>query len=527
MSSDELTGIAEKAAQGGLFLFVGNASATVILAIGSIIIARLLGSSVYGLYTLALLIPTLLVSVADAGMNYAIVRFTAKLRSQGEHYAANKTIRLAFVLKLSASVVAFLICYSGAETIAVTVLNRPELASFLRLASAFIVFQAVLDATNSSYIGLDLMQYSAGIQILYSILKSVLAPALILVGFGLAGAIGGYVLGVAVAGVAGAVVLFTRHANPARRMGGSSSVELSVLLRYGLPLYLASILTVLLSQYQNIVLARFASNLQIGNFNAAWNFNSLLLILVYPITTAMFPTFSKMDPRNQRSDLTRAFTLTVKYASLIMIPASVAVMTFSRDLVYLTYGRGYALAPQYLMLLSALYLLTAVSYLILGTFLNGVAETRTVLRMSILTLAVYLPLGPVLTSLLGPYGLLIAYIFSNAASTLYGVRQASMKFGARPDLKASAKTLLAALIAAMPPIALLLSHMTGLGVVNLIIGGGLYLVTYLTLAPILAAVGKSDIDNLSTILSKTRIVATFARPVLGYEARILSAMHRE
>jgi uncharacterized membrane protein len=118
-----------------------------------------------------------------------------------------------------------------------------------------------------------------------------------------------------------------------------------------------------------------------------------MMILIYPITTSMFPMFSKMDPRNQRSDLARGFVLAVKYTSLLMIPASVAVMVFSRDLIYLTFGSGYVLAPQYLVLLAALYLLTAISYLVIGSFLSGIADTRTVLKMSVVTLAVYLPLS--------------------------------------------------------------------------------------------------------------------------------------
>jgi len=101
-----------------------------------------------------------------------------------------------------------------------------------------------------------------------------------------------------------------------------------------------------------------------------------------------------------------------------------------------------------------------------------------------------------------------------------------MKFGALPDLRASGRILLAASSAAIPVIALVLWHATGTGIVNLITGGVLYLVAYLTLAPVLGAIGESDIDNLETILCKTRIVATLAKPVLGYEARILSAMHR-
>jgi O-antigen/teichoic acid export membrane protein len=74
VSSDELTTTAQKAAQGRLFLFIGNASSTVILAVGAILVARLLGPSSYGLYTLSLIIPTLLVSLSDAGMNFALVK---------------------------------------------------------------------------------------------------------------------------------------------------------------------------------------------------------------------------------------------------------------------------------------------------------------------------------------------------------------------------------------------------------------------------------------------------------------------
>jgi O-antigen/teichoic acid export membrane protein len=299
------------------------------------------------------------------------------------------------------------------------------------------------------------------------------------------------------------------------------------MLGYGFPLYAAAILSVFLTQYQSIVLAHFASNVEIGNFGATWNFTTFMMILSYPITTSMFPMFSKMDPKSQRSDLARGFVLAVKYASLLMIPASVAVMVFSRNLIYLTYGSGYALAPQYLVLLAALYLLTAISYLVLGSFLNGIADTGTVLKMSVVTLAVYLPLGPALATLWGPFGLLIAYILSIATSTVYGLRQTSVKHGARPDLRASRRILLAALGAAVPTVGLIQLDGAGAGVVNLVVGGLLYLVVYLTLAPILGAVEKQDILNLRTLLGGTRMVAVLVNPVFDYESKLLSAMKRK
>jgi len=527
MSSDELTIIAVKAARGGLFLFIGNASSTVILAVGIIIVARLLGPSSYGLYTLALVIPTLLVTLSDAGMNFALVRYPARLRSVGDHARASRLIRLGFLLKLAISIVAFLVCYAGSAQIATIVLNRPELAPFLQLASLMIIFQAIFDATSNSFIGQDLMQYSASVQIMQAILKGTLGPALVLIGLGIRGAISGYVLALAAAGLIGATILFTGHARSSKQRSDSVSMELRELLRYSLPLYVASILGVFLTQYQSIVLAHFASNIEIGNFGATWNFTNFMMILIYPITTAIFPMFSKMDPKSQRSDLARGFVLAVKYTSLLIIPASVAVMIFSRELIYLTYGSGYTFAPQYLVLLSALYLLSVISYLVLGSFLNGVADTGTVVKMSILTLAVYLPLGPLLAWLWGPQGLLVAYILTSAVSTIYGIRTTSVRFGARPDLRVGGRVLLAALGAAVPTVALIQLDGAGVGAVNLIVGGLLYLTAYLTLAPILGAVDKQDVLNLRTLLRSMRMVARLLNPVFNYELRLLSAMRQD
>jgi O-antigen/teichoic acid export membrane protein len=527
MSSNELTTIAQKAVRGGVFLFVGFASSTVILAVGIIIVARLLGPSSYGLYTLALIIPTLLISLSDAGMNSALVRLPARLRAEGDPARANRLIRLGFMLKLAFSIVASLICYVSSTMIATNVLNRSELAPFLRIASLIIVFQSIFDATNYSFIGQDRMQYTAGVQIMQSTLKCTLAPAFVLIGLGVAGAIWGYVLALAAAGLIGATLLLTRHTRSSNQTSDLASTEVRALLGYGLPLYLASILGVFLSQYQNIVLAHLASNVEIGNFGATWNFTLLMTILIYPIATPMFPMFSKIDPKSQRSDLSRGFVLAVKYTSLLMVPASVAVMVFSRNLVYLTFGSGYTLAPQYLMLLAAFYLLAAISDPVIGNFLSGIADTETVLKMSVVTLAVYLPLGPVLAWLWGPLGLIVAYILSNATGDVYGLRQTSGKYDARPDLRAGGRIILAALGAAVPTLALIQLDGAGVGIVNLAVGGLLYMFVYLTLAPVLRAVDKQDILNLRTLLSNTRILATLLNPVFNYEMKLLSTIRRD
>jgi O-antigen/teichoic acid export membrane protein len=118
MSSDELSTIAQKAARGGLFLFIGNSSSTVILAVGAIIVARLLGPFDYGLYTLTVTFPILLVALADVGMNYALIRLPARLRAEGDHARANRLIKLGFLLNLGISTIASILCYAGSTIFA-------------------------------------------------------------------------------------------------------------------------------------------------------------------------------------------------------------------------------------------------------------------------------------------------------------------------------------------------------------------------------------------------------------------------
>lgn len=532
MPSDDLTGVAKKAARGGVFLFAGNASSTVILAIGSIIIARLLGPSNYGLFSLTMFVPFLLNDLVDIGISSALVKIPAKLIAEGDSDGARRILKLGVLLKLATGAAGFFVCYVGADLISTFILNRPELSSFLRIASAVIVFQAVFDATASSFLGLDRMQYSASLQVLQSIMKSVLGPGLVLLGFGVSGAVTGTVISVAVAGAVGAAILFSRYARSVSIGTGQCLVrEVHLVLEYCAPLYLAGIVGMFSSRYQNIVLAYFATNMEIGNFNAASNLATVISILTYPITMALFPMFSKMDPLNQKRDIMRAFELASKYSSLLVLPATVAVMSLSTDLVYATYGRQYSLAPHYLTLLSSLYILTAVGYLVVANFLQGVGDTSTVFKMSVVYFAIYLPLGPVLASFWSVAGLVVASVLSAAATILYAVRKASFKFDVHVDLKANARILLAALISAIPTIltALLFQivKLTQIPILNLIVGGLVYLIVYLTLVPVVGAASISDINNLKTMFLRIPIVRTLMKPVFSYETEILAAIGRD
>ena len=71
--------MAKVSAAGGFHLLWGLVISTLISAVGTIFIARLLGSDQYGLFTVVLIVPMLISAFRDWGVNAAMVRFTAQL----------------------------------------------------------------------------------------------------------------------------------------------------------------------------------------------------------------------------------------------------------------------------------------------------------------------------------------------------------------------------------------------------------------------------------------------------------------
>src|SRR5665647_2684651 len=89
--------IAKTSTRGSFHYLWGLVLSTVISAVGTIFIARLLGSDQYGLYTIVLAAPSLIVTFRDWGINSAMIKFTAQYRAE-DRIAEIRSIFLTGVL---------------------------------------------------------------------------------------------------------------------------------------------------------------------------------------------------------------------------------------------------------------------------------------------------------------------------------------------------------------------------------------------------------------------------------------------
>lgn len=522
--ADELAKITEESVRGGFFLFSGAALATAIMAISAILIGRLLGPELYGQYNLVLVIPSLLLLVTDFGINTGITKFAASLRVNGKSESVATIIRRGTLFRLLVGVAMFIPSLIFAGYFAMLI-NRPDFGSYIQIALISLVFQVIFATSTSAFVGLDKSEYTALATNVQAIAKTVLQISFVLLGFSIAGALIGYVGGYVIASVlAGAILFFRLLKSEKSNQRESFGETLRVLTRYGAPLYVSILLTGILPLYQQVILAFFTSDAAIGNLRAASNFVALLAVIPGSITTALLPTFSKVDS-STTEEVNTLFKRANKYTCVLIVPTTILIILFSRQIVDIIYGPIYNSAPLFLVISSLSYLLVAIGSLGLTSLFNGLGETRLTLQVTIIYFLLLIILTPIFASAYDVPGALVASLISNIGGASYAAYVARNKLRVQFNLGPVARIYLAAGLSSIPSLIMLRfmpsNDILTLDILTLIIGAGMYLLIFVTLMPLIRIVNDSELNALASVTGKIPVLKLIVKPLLRYQRKIL------
>jgi O-antigen/teichoic acid export membrane protein len=516
--SDNLKTIAQDGFVGGFYLFVGNILSTLIWGVGTIIIARVLGPEEYGLYSLALVVPSILAHLVDLGINRTLTRFSAKFRVEGKEEAVPSIIRSGIVFKSIISILVFILCFNLADVFAVHLLQRPELTAAIRIALLLVPARALLTATDSAFIGLDKTHYYTLTTNVRAILDTVLTSFLVVLGIGLIGGLIGRVASVAVASLLGSLLLIKYIRSLKESSSHNFADNLQLILRYGFPLYLTILLNFFIGQYRTVVLAFFASDFEIGNFQVTTNFSRILTIMSFPLGI-LLPAFSKLSTKS--TDRKKLFDHSVKYTTLLLVPVTVFITCASEEIVHTLYGPSYALAPVYLSLHILTVLFRDLGTNVFAQILNGLGATKNIFIANLIALGALIPLAPTLIMFIGVPGLIIANIISRFSSIVYMFYTLHTKFDLRVKSQSILKICAVSFFSVIPPLIFFrFSFFPDL--INLLLGGVLYLFTLLTLIPLTKTLSTEDIQNLRGMLKNLRSLRFIYVPLFKYVDALLN-----
>jgi len=519
--------MAKVSARGGFSLFWGLVASTVISAVGVIVIARLLSPSEYGLVTVALAAPGLVTLFRDWGVNSAMIKYTAQYRSENRISEVKNILAAGLSFELTSGLLLSIILFLLSDFIATKIFNRPETTQLIQAASFIVFAGALLTVSQSLFTGYEKMEFTSITMICQSISKTFLAPILILFGFGAFGAVLGSMISVLAAGLVGILLLYAKIYRKINASNdGLKVVEtLKTMLKFGLPLSISSILGGFLSQFYNFLVVIYCADALIGNYSVATNFIVLITFFSTPISTVLFPAFSKLNPEHEDETLRSAFQLSVKYASLIVVPVAAALMALSQPALTTLFGEKYSYAPSYLTLLAISYLYTAFGSLSVGNLIISQGETKFSMKLSLITVAVGLPLSLILIPKLGIIGLILTTLVAGIPSLSIALWYVKRHYGATIDWTSSTKILSASIFSASVT-HLILTQLPLPSWTELALGAIAFLTIYIISVSLIGAVKRSDIENIKEMMEELGPISKLLNPPLNIIEKLIQKIHR-
>lgn len=510
--------IARQSARGGLVLFAGNLVSTVLNAAAVILIARLLGPADYGIYTLAILIPSTLQLFTGLGVNTAVMRYAPYYASVGREEDAKRLTRKSIEFHILTGSAFSLLQYIFSGAIATYVLFRPDMAPFLRLSSVYVFCQSVLLAGTASAVGWKWMSLASWSQVLQSVAKLVLAPALILIGLGVYGALAGQIVSPLFGGALAVALLVATRLHASRSAGPGREEGLSMMVRFGLPAYSGMLLNGLASSFLIVVLAYIAENSVVGFFQVAVNFVTPILLISTATANALVPAFASLD--GTKGNLRVALNRSMKYVAAAMMPATVFLAAAAGPLVGILYGPSFVDSIGYLRLLAVSMVPVAMGFVVFPVYFNGTGKTRRTLVVYATRAVSVVVLAPLLALSfgLGIPGIIYAYFASYSLSSLSGAVLAK-----KEGSSVAARSLLAMLFASAVSYlaSFWIPEFVRLTAVALLAQLAVFFMVFVTLVPLLEALDGPDLDTLERSLGHLWLVGPFASLFLRYERALL------
>jgi len=494
------TEMAKVSAKGGFHLLWGLVTSTIISAVGTILIARLLGADNMGLYTIAVAAPNLIITFRDWGINTAMVKYSAQYNSEN-NVAKIRSIFVSgvlFELIMGLALAIFAISISG---VLAQLFQRPAIAQLIQITSLFILSGALINASTAAYTGMERMHLNSIMLIVQSLVKTGLIIGLVLLGLGTLGAVVGFSVAVLVAGITGLLLMYTMYTSLPKPVGGKLELGATtkMMLKYGLPLSVSGILTGFLTQFYSYIMAIFVTdNSAIGNYGVAISFVVLITFFATPVTTMLLPAFSKLDYTKDNQVLKNIFQYSVKYSALIVVPVTVMVMALAQPAIGTIFQESYTQAPMYLALLASAYVLSALGSLSVGNLINSQGDTRYNLKLSILSAVIGFPLSLVLVYYFAIVGLIVTTIIVSIPPILLSLGFIKRRYNVSIDWLSSVKILFSSGVTGVLTY-FLVTWLPFSHPIRLVIGVVVFVVVFLLLAVGTRTIDRTDLESIRQI----------------------------
>ncbi|WP_255190997.1 oligosaccharide flippase family protein [Natronobeatus ordinarius] len=333
-------------------VLVGGIIASVAKLGERVVIGRLLSPDAYGEVSVGLALLTFTVTFALAGTTQGVSRYVPRYEDRTDQRGVWVSgLLVAGTLALVGALGLFL----AAEWLAATFFETAEAVTFVRLLALALPFTVGFRIAVAGIRGYENTVFrTVAEDFVDPFLRIGLIGLLLLAGMGIVAAGVAYLLA-AVATFLVAHLLFARLM-PLR---GPFRTHTRELVRFSAPLVVSTVVGVMLTRTDTLMLGYFRSSYEVGIYDAAYPLANGLLVALTAFGFLYLPIASRLDADDDRDAVDDIYATTTKWVYVLTFPAFCLFVVFPRDVIHLFFGPAYTDAALVLPILATGFFLSA------------------------------------------------------------------------------------------------------------------------------------------------------------------------
>jgi O-antigen/teichoic acid export membrane protein len=492
----DLGGTLKESAKGSLILMIGQILSTLILAVGVLIVANLLGQEDFGLLNTALAPVSIAMIFQDMGVNSALIKYISLNRYEKKRGNLKVFLESGLILTFVTSFILTCTLFLSSGYLAERVYGIKELGPLIRYLSPMIIGQSLLTTAYGITVGYERMELRSGLQILYSFMKSIAAPVLVYIGYGVLGAIMGELVPVLVTGVVGLFLIVLIYSKEREYQGSLSLFKATkMIVWYSSPLFLSRVLTGVQPHIYTSLLVIAFGNIMTGNWNAVLRFSALLAFVTMPISTTLFPLFSKLE--NKVTELKFIYQNSVKFSTLFAYPIAIAIMVLSDQIASVLLS-DYEFASFFLRIYMLTFTWIGIGSNSNGALLNSHRMTKETLKITFTQFLITIPTSFYIIPKYGVNGLIGLLFVSGFVGNLFSLKIIWSSFNFSFEMTSFTK-LLATAILTFTISTYFVNALNFNTWIEIFLGGGFTFIIYFIIVIFMQVLDETDIMYLSNI----------------------------
>lgn len=342
--------------RGAGITFIGKTTEGVIRYIYIIVVARMLGVELFGLFMLGFTIVIMANLLSRLGLEFGVIKHVSLYNGASDRSRMKGAIVQSLKFSILASVIVALILFFASDFISVHIFKKLQLEQVLKILIISLPFLSSSIILLGATVGFKVTHYwVCGMSTFLPIANLVLAVLFVHLGFGIKGVALAYLMATFLTSILS--VVFLRKVFP-DFLETKAVPETRKLLRFSIPLLIVLYFSFIIRWTDTLMLGSFKLSEDVGIYNGAMR-TTLLIVMIFQSFNPIFaPVIADLYNKRETHKLENLLKITSKWVFASSFPIFLLLVFLAKDILAI-FGQVFIAGWVVLVILSVGQLITA------------------------------------------------------------------------------------------------------------------------------------------------------------------------